>query len=189
MLHWPATFSVAFSAVFSIPAFADRHQPSPRRVLGWGALLLGLSFLAGCDPQRIRELEEGLSSESQVRERFGEPERIWPEADGGHTLEYNRQPAGNTNYMITIGPDGKMSALRQVLAPHHFERVQPGLQAEQVRRMLGKPARQVPYALKQQSEWYWSWLDGTRRMEFTVVFDANDQVLRSYSAEKLHEGP
>lgn len=52
-----------------------------------------------------------------MRARFGEPERIWDEPGGARTLEYNRQPAGHQNYMITIGPDGRMSALRQVLAP------------------------------------------------------------------------
>ena len=35
-----------------------------------GALL----GLIGCDPQRIAELEEGVSTEADVRKRFGEPE-------------------------------------------------------------------------------------------------------------------
>ena len=86
--------------------------------------------------QRSRELEEGVSTEQDVRARFGEPEQVWQEADGSRTLEYNRQPAGRRNYMITIGTDGKMSALRQVLAPHHFAKVQPGMTQEQVRRLL-----------------------------------------------------
>ncbi|WP_367065901.1 outer membrane protein assembly factor BamE [Oryzisolibacter sp. LB2S] len=150
---------------------------------------LALLSLAGCDDQRIRELEEDVSTEADVRARFGEPERIWPEADGGHTLEYNRQPAGQRNYMITIGPGGKMTALQQVLAPHHFEKIQPGMGEEQVRRLLGKPARQIPYALKQQTEWEWNWADGTRRMEFIAVFDQQGRVVRSYSAEKLPDGP
>lgn len=154
-----------------------------------GACALALLTLSGCDMQNIAELEEGVSTEAQVRARFGEPERIWPEAGGARTFEYNRQPAGNSNYMITIGPDGVMRSLQQVLAPHHFDKVQPGMAPEQVHRLLGKPARQVPYVLKQESEWYWNWSDGTRRMDFTVVFDANDRVLRSYAAEKLHDGP
>ena len=157
---------------------------------GAGASLLAvLTLLAGCDEQRIRELEEGVSTEQDVRARFGEPEQVWQEADGSRTLEYNRQPAGRRNYMITIGTDGKMSALRQVLAPHHFAKVQPGMTQEQVRRLLGKPARQIPYALKQQTEWEWNWADGTRRMEFIAVFDQQGRVVRSYSAEKLPDGP
>lgn len=146
--------------------------------------------LAGCDQQKIKELEEGLSTEADVRERFGDPERIWSESDGSRTFEYNRQPAGTRNYMITIAPDGKMSALRQVLAPHNFEKVVPGLTQEQVRRMLGKPARAIPYALKHETDWEWNWIDPpTRQMEFIVTFGADERVLRSGSHEKLHDGP
>ena len=100
------------------------------------AAAIGALALVGCDEQKIKELEEGLSTEFDVRAKFGEPERIWQEADGSHTLEYNRQPAGAKNYMITIGQDGKMSALRQVLAPHNFEKVQPGMDELAVRRLL-----------------------------------------------------
>ena len=102
-----------------------------------------LSFfwgLVGCDPQRIAELEEGVATEADVRARFGEPEKIWSAADmastpqsnaalavvaaaGARTLEYNRQPQGAVNYMITIGADGKMTALRQVLTPQNFAAV------------------------------------------------------------------
>ena len=157
---------------------------------GAGASLLAvLTLLAGCDEQRIRELEEGVSTEQDVRARFGEPEQVWQEADGSRTLEYNRQPAGRRNYMITIGTDGKMSALRQVLAPHHFAKVQPGMAQEQVRRLLGKPARQITYQLKQETEWEWNWIDPpTREMVFTVVFGPEGLVRRSASIEKLPEG-
>lgn len=151
--------------------------------------LAALALLVGCDAQRIEELEEGLATEQDVRARFGEPERVWPEADGARTLEYNRQPAGHRNYMITIGADGKMSALRQVLAPHHFAKVQPGMAQEQVRRLLGKPARQITYQLKQETEWEWNWIDPpTREMVFTVVFGPEGLVRRSTSIEKLPEG-
>lgn len=159
---------------------------SLRRV---GACALALLTLSGCDPQKIAELEEGVATEAQVRERFGAPERVWPEEGGARTFEYNRQPAGTRNYMITIGADGIMSALRQVLAPHHFAKVEPGMGEEQVRRLLGRPARVVPYALQQHTEWYWNWADGARQMEHTVVFDASGKVVRSASAEKLHEAP
>ena len=151
--------------------------------------LAALALLVGCDAQRIEELEEGLATEQDVRARFGEPERVWPEADGARTLEYNRQPAGHRNYMITIGADGKMSALRQVLAPHHFAKVQPGMAQEQVRRLLGKPAKQMAFVLKQETDWDWNWIDPpSREMVFTVTFGADGRVLRAASVEKLRDG-
>jgi hypothetical protein len=148
-----------------------------------GAAGLLLLALAACDPQRISELEEGVSTEQDVRARFGEPERIWGGAGGDRVLEYNRQPAGTQNYMITIGPDGRMTALRQVLNPRTFAQVQPGMAAGDVRRMLGKPMKITPYALKQETAWDWRYLQPPNTsMVFTVWFDSGDRVLRTSSA-------
>ena len=165
-------------------------SPLTRITTALAAGALALLSLAGCDDQRIRELEEDVSTEADVRARFGEPERIWSEADGSHTLEYNRQPAGHQNYMITIGPGGKMTALRQVLAPHNFERVQPGMEQEAIRRMFCKPARRITYDLSRNTEWDWNWIDPpTREMIFTVTFGPDGRVMRAGSAEKLRNGP
>ena len=155
------------------------------------AAAMATSFLAlvGCDQHSIDQLEEGLSSEIDVRKAFGEPETIWPEANGARTFEYPRQPMGHRNYMITIGADGVMTALRQVLTPHVFAQIQPGMTQEQVRRMLGKPAKRMTYNLKQETDWDWNWIDPpNREMEFTVTFGANGTVLRSASREKLQQG-
>jgi outer membrane protein assembly factor BamE (lipoprotein component of BamABCDE complex) len=146
---------------------------------GASALLLGL---AGCDQQAIKELEEGVSTEADVRARFGEPEKIWDAPDGGRTFEYNRQPAGHRNYMITIGTDGKMSALRQVLTPQNFAKVQPGMMMEEVRKMLGKPARITPFELKGEVAYDWRYLESPNtNMVFTVYFDRDYRVLRTGS--------
>ena len=49
--------------------------------------VVGLLALAGCDQQKISELEEGVSTEADVRARFGEPEKIWDAPDGGRTFD------------------------------------------------------------------------------------------------------
>lgn len=173
-----------------------------RKVVFTG-LLSVLLGLAGCDPQRIAELEEGVSTEADVRARFGEPEKIWDASDmvetpfpgvtaapGARTFEYNRQPEGHVNYMITIGADGKMSALRQVLNPQNFARVLPGMRMEQVRKMLGKPMKVTTYALKQETHYDWRYLaPPTTPMLFTVVFDPDLKVLRTLSVEEESVSP
>ncbi|MES2360620.1 MAG: outer membrane protein assembly factor BamE [Pseudomonadota bacterium] len=165
-----------------------------------------LSFfmgLAGCDQQRVAELEEGVSTEADVRARFGEPEKIWDAADmastplpgaaavpGARTFEYNRQPQGQVNYMITIGVDGKMSALRQVLSPQNFTKVLPGMSMEQVRKMLGKPMKITPYAAKQQTHYDWRYLNPpSTAMVFTVVFDQDLRVTSTASLEEELANP
>jgi hypothetical protein len=146
-------------------------------------MLALLAMVAGCDPQRIRELEEGVSTEADVKRRFGEPEMVWEEPGGGRTLEYNRNPSGHQNYMITIGPDGKMSALRQVLNADNFGRLQPGMTVEQVRRMLGKPMRQTPYPLKNEIAWDWRYMQPPNSsMVFTVWFGPDFRVQRTSTA-------
>ena len=154
---------------------------------GFKALVLAsasalLLALAGCDQQAIKELEEGVATEADVRARFGEPEKIWDAPDGGRTFEYNRQPAGHRNYMITIGTDGKMSALRQVLTPQNFAKVQPGMMMEEVRKMLGKPARITPFERQGEVAYDWRYLESPNtHMVFTVFFDRDYRVLRTDS--------
>lgn len=145
-----------------------------------GGLLAALATLVGCDSKKIEKLEEGVATEADVRAQFGQPENIWDEAGGARTLEYNRNPAGNRNYMITIGPDGRMTALRQVLTPETFAKVQPGMPMEKVRRMLGKQAKQTNLPLKREQAWDWRWLEPPNTsMVFTVWFDSDMKVVRT----------
>ena len=149
--------------------------------MGWIAAMLAL---VACDNQRIAELEEGVATEADVRSRFGEPEKIWDAPNGGRTFEYNRQPAGAKNYMITIGTDGKMSALRQVLTPENFAKVQPGMMMEDGRKMLGKPMKITPYALKNETHCDWRYMDGVNSADskiFTAVFNADLRVVSTGS--------
>ena len=150
----------------------------------WVALLAAACVLAACDAKNISELEEGVSTEADVRERFGAPEAVWDGEDGAQIYEYNRQPAGYQNYQITIGADGKMSALRQVLTPRNFALVQPGMAMEEVRRMLGKPMKITQYALKRETHYDWRYFESPGVGEsqvFTVVFDADLKVVRTMS--------
>lgn len=152
-----------------------------RRRRGLTLALVVMALAGGCDPQRIDELEEGVATEADVRARFGEPVAVYPETDGARTFEYPRQPAGHRNYMITIGADGRMSALRQVLKPEEFAKVRVGLDQAQVRRLLGRPAATQAYPLKQQEAWDWRYLEGTDSRLFTVTFDAAGHVVETGS--------
>jgi outer membrane protein assembly factor BamE (lipoprotein component of BamABCDE complex) len=145
------------------------------------SLLLALAAAAvftACD--RVSKLEEGVSTETQVRAQFGEPATVVIAPDGTRTLEYPRQPEGWTNYRIQIGPDGKMSSLRQLLNTDNFARVKPGLNREQVRELLGRPAKTMPYPLKQEEVWDWRFKQGAGgelNKLFSVTFDAKGLVL------------
>ena len=75
-----------------------------------------------------------------------------------------------------------MTALRQVLNPANFARVQPGMMMEDVRRLLGKPMKKTPYALKNEIAWDWRYMQPPNTsMVFTVWF-TRLRVLRTSSA-------
>lgn len=149
-----------------------------------GCLLLGAVLLTACDQRAISELEEGVSTEADVREKFGAPEAVWDGPDGAQIYEYNRQPEGYQNYQITIGPDGNMAALRQVLNPRTFAEIQPGMAMEDVRKLLGKPMKVTEYALKKEVHYDWRWRDGPNESDsqlFTVIFSPDLRVISTGS--------
>jgi len=145
-----------------------------------------LLALAACDPQRISELQPGVSTEADVRDRFGAPENVWDEPGGARTFEYNRQPAGQVNYMITIGADGRMTALQQVLTQDNFARVQPGMGMDAVRRLLGKPAKVTPFALQNETHATWRYLQPPNQPKvFSVIYGPDQRVLRTQTGDDL----
>ena len=144
--------------------------------------MLLFALLAGCDQKKIEALEEGVSTETDVRAKFGEPVAIYNEENGARTFEYPRQPEGQRNYMITVGPDGKMTALRQVLTAETFAKVKPGLDKTQVRRLLGRPAKTQVYSLKNEEVWDWRFLESQQNRLFSVTFDKDGNVMASAPA-------
>jgi SmpA / OmlA family len=155
-----------------------------RRPGFWALALSAALLMTACDQQAISELEEGVSTEEEVRERFGPPEAVWDGPDGAQVYEYNRQPAGYQNYQITIGPDGKMAALRQILTERNFALIQPGMPMEEVRKLLGKPMKITTYDLKKETHHDWRYRDGPNESDskvFTVVFNPDLRVLSTLS--------
>jgi outer membrane protein assembly factor BamE (lipoprotein component of BamABCDE complex) len=153
-------------------------------VRAWLTVCVGAVLLAGCDQRAISELEEGVSTEADVREKFGAPEAVWDGPDGAQIYEYNRQPAGYQNYQITIGPDGKMAALRQVLNERTFAEIQPGMPMEEVRKLLGKPMKITTYDLKKETHYDWRWRDGPNESDnqvFTAIFSPDLRVITTMS--------
>ena len=79
-------------------------------------LITAALLVVACDEQRAARLEEGVSTEADVRREFGEPVQITERADGSKVLSYPRQPEGATNYEIDIGPeDGRVKKVFEVM--------------------------------------------------------------------------
>ncbi len=160
------------------------------RLSGGRALLLAalsVAALSGCDPQRIEKLEEGVSTEVEVRRQFGEPATVTIAADGSKLMEYPRQPEGWTNFVIGIGADGKMNSLRQLLTEANFAKVQPGMGQLEVRALLGRPAQMKPYPLKTEEVWDWRFKPQNESRLFSVTFDSAGKVSATGIADDPRE--
>ena len=147
----------------------------------WPTLMCTLVLLAagvtGCDEQRATRLEEGVSTEADVRRQFGEPVQITERADGSKLLAYPRQPEGWTNYEMEIGADGKLATLRQLLTEANFAKVQPGMGQAAVGKLLGRHARELRYATQPgQVVWRWHVQRGQDKKVFDVTFGADGLV-------------
>jgi hypothetical protein len=149
--------------------------------------LLGMALLVGCDPQRVARLEEGVSTEVEVRKQFGDPVTVTVAADGTRTLDYPRQPEGWTNYVIKIGPDGKMSSLRQLLNEDNFARVKTGMEPQEVRNLLGRPAEQKRFDLKKEEVWSWRYKPVNESRLFSVTFGPEGKVIATARADDPRE--
>lgn len=152
-----------------------------RLALMFGALLT----LLGCD--RTGELRPGISTAAEVIEKMGRPTMEWQEGEN-KVWEYPFTPEGTRNYMLTIGPDGILKAMEQVLTPENFAKVQPGMTRDQVRRLLGKPASTQFLTLKQEEIWEWKEKSDFPGADarFNVYFSNTGEVIRTgrYEAPK-----
>lgn len=152
-----------------------------KRVMAWLCALLSAAGIAACDYVNLRELQPGVSTALEVRDRFGVPHMEWRNDDGSVTWEYSRQPEGVECFMITIGPDQILREIDQVLNEGTFARVQRGMRGDEVRRLLGKPASSQFFQLKQETVWEWR-IDqgqptGGGPTYFTVTFNTDGRVV------------
>jgi hypothetical protein len=152
----------------------------PRRPLMIPSLVL-LAALAGCSSlARDTRLVPGQSSEAEVTAIYGAPARVWPDPDGGRTLEYSSQPRGRTCYMVKLDANGRLLSIEDTLLPPGRARVKPGMTPEQVSRLLGRERTRVFFKLSGEDVWDWNVTpdQAGARLRFNVHFK-NGVVLRS----------
>lgn len=151
-----------------------------KRLLSMLCALLTAIGLPACDAVNVRELQPGVSTAMEVRDRFGPPQHEWHNDDGSVTWEYSRQPEGAECYMITIGTDHILRTLDQVINEQTFARIERGMNGKEVTRLLGKPASSQFFELKQETVSEWLIERGTSFADpiyFTVSFNTEGRVV------------
>ena len=146
-------------------------------------LLASAIALSACDSRgkafedlRLARLNEGQSSEQDVRKLFGDPAAV-RDISGGKGLIYPLGPEGAHTLLMKIDGKGIYQGRENLLTRANFARVTPGLKELDVLVMLGRPGRAEKYPLKQQSSWEWRFVDGHETRLFVVTFDASGTVV------------
>jgi hypothetical protein len=119
--------------------------------------LLMLLLLTGCAQLgRDARLQPGLSTAAQVQALYGRPVQVWPEADGGRTLEYSTQPFGRSCHMVRLDAADRLLGIEETL--HYASRfaIQPGMSYEQVSRRLGRERSRMFFRLSGEDVWDWN---------------------------------
>ena len=138
--------------------------------------------LPACDYFALKELEPGVSTAMDVRDRLGKPGMEWRNDDGSVTWEYSRQPEGTQCYMVTLGPDDVLRSIEQVLNESGFARIERGMTGNDVRRILGRPASQQYLELARETVWNWHIEPPPPSRDptfFTVHFNVDGRVVRT----------
>lgn len=127
-------------------------------------------------PSRMRSLRPGADDIDTVLSRLGPATATWTTADGS-ILEYATTPFGTHNFMLDFDRNGTLLHIRNALTDANFARIVIGMDREDVRRLLGKPAHTIHFPLKHEEVWDWKIADdGGETSFFNVHFDDDGQV-------------
>jgi hypothetical protein len=78
------------------------------------------------------------SREADVRAYFGAPAGERGAPDGGKILDFSRAPMGHENWRVTLGKDGTVRSMRNLLSEDNFSAVKAGMTKAEVMEQLGR---------------------------------------------------
>ena len=126
---------------------------------------------------RFASLIPGTSREQDVIAKFGHPADEHHLPDGSRELDFPREPEGMENWRVTIGPDGTVRSVEQLIDESNFARILPGLTREQVLQMLGRPSEEQSYKNLDENVVSWRYMEfGNRMMFFNAHFDRSGRL-------------
>lgn len=160
------------------------------RWLAAGVAAVVAAVLPACDDINLQKLEPGVFTVADIRARMGEPTAEYRNDDGSYVWEYNRQPAGIECHMLSIGADGVLQKIEQVLAEATYARVREGMSKEDILRLLGRPGSRTVFA--RMDEEVWDWRVGSsfpnEEAHFHVHFDTGSGRVKKTSRRVEHKG-
>ncbi len=155
-------------------------------------MLLALLGLVACASYNGRGLRLGIDGYAQVIQLMGTPSMQWDSPDGSRQLAFARGPAGYDTYMVFIGADGLLQKKENVLNREHFILITPGMDKEDVLRIIGpsQPAWTAYFERRDELVWEWRYCDDWHEASrFDVLFDnTSSKVRTTYSITESQKG-
>jgi hypothetical protein len=145
----------------------------------WVAFLSAL-LLGACAAYNGYGLKPGVDRLENVLHVMGQPAMRWENPDGSMRLAYPRGPAGFRTYMITIGSDGRLRQIENVMDQNNFSRINPGMTREEVLYVLGpsNSAWTVYFKSRDELVWEWRYCAWNEAARFDVLFDNGKGTVR-----------
>ncbi|MGZ5034906.1 MAG: hypothetical protein ACXWAC_17065 [Usitatibacter sp.] len=137
---------------------------------------------AGCAAYDGAGLRPGSATEADVRGTMGRPALELRDPDGSRHLYYPRGPLGHQTFVADLDGRGVLVEVRNVLGDDTFNRIRPGLTADDVLRMIGPPREKAHFPRLGQTAWDYKYVDtwGYPAI-FSVMIDANNVVVGKVS--------
>jgi len=135
-----------------------------------------LALLAGCASFDGRTLVPGKSTRTEVEATMGRPAEVLARPNGDTRLYFSRLPFGREIYVATVGGDGVLRSLERTLTRKNIASLKEGMQAQQVRELLGPPYRIVYMKLIERDVWEYPWRIVEDRRILWVQFSRDGQL-------------
>ena len=139
--------------------------------------LAALGLLAGCASFDGRSLTPGKSTRAEVEATMGRPAEVLTRPNGDTRLYFSRLPFGREIYVATVGSDGVLRGIDRTLTRKNIASLKEGMQAQQVRELLGPPYRSVYMKLIDRDVWEYLWTDVSEMRKLFLQF-STDGILR-----------
>lgn len=139
-------------------------------------------LLCACGTYLGYGLKPGEDRLENVVHALGQPAMRWQNADGSERLAFPRGPMGFQTYIVSMGADGKLRQIENVLDEKNFARILPGMSKEEVLHILGPsyPNWTVFFERRDELVWEWRYCDTwNEAARFNVLFDNTKGTVRS----------
>ena len=141
-------------------------------------ILAMAGLLAACAAYDGYGLRPGASTVDEVHRAMGPPALELPNPDGSRQLAYPRGPLGTQTFMVEVGRDGVLRAIRPVLNDDNYHRITPGQTRDDVLRLVGPPGETMDFPNLGQVAWDYRYQDTWGYIAiFSIMFDREGKVV------------